>query len=1093
MLRVVAQKSAAAALKYYSEGLKREDYYSQQQEVAGKWHGKAAARLGLDGEVLPQMFAALVKNRYPLTGEKLTPRMKAGRRVGYDINFHAPKSLSVLQALMGDERITAVFREAVAETMAELEERVGTRVRKGGASGSRATGNFAWAEFVHFTARPVGVVPDPHLHVHAFTFNLTFDEVEQRWKAAELHDVVHDAPYFEAAFHARLSGKVAALGYAVERSVTGWEVAGVPDTLLHKFSSRTAQVERAARELGITDPKEKAKLGAKTRSGKRHGLAHSDLLAEWGKRLSEDEKALLSRVRFGNGPKAKPREVKPAAAVTHALEKCFAKDSVTQPHRLVAEALKYAPGCFRPEQIWRELSSRELVTRQFKGETLCTTLEVLAEEVALTGHVRQGRGKFPPTVRGRKGSIGLAGGKWTKEQRQALQSILTSTSQVIAIRGGAGVGKTTLMVEAARQIEERGQRIFAFAPSAAASRGTLREEGFANANTVAHLLTNKRLQEQTRGQVIWIDEAGLLGIRDLWQVMQIAGSSTRVILTGDSYQHAPVPRGDAFRILSKYAGLPIIEVTKIRRQQVESYKLAVKALSRGNLAEAFRRLDELGAVVEVESDAERYRLLAQDYIDLSRKRGKPPLVVSPTHAEGRLVTEAIRDAKRQAGQLRGEREFLKFENLQWDDADKKLPRNYRPGLMVQFHQNARGIVRGAMLEVTGYGPSGVVMAKDGRGRKIELPIQHPERFQVFEAGSIVIGRGDMVRITQNGTSADGRRLNNGNVYAVQKFTRSGGIVLSNGMQLDAGHGHIAHGYCQTSHSSQSKSVRDVLVAQSAKSFVASSREQFYVSVSRGKESIRIYTDDLRGLREAVGLSSTRLAGVELAGLNSKDIVAMSEALNSKQWQEVIRSRVAGAEGTRNQQLLSAQRRNLEPRQADQISWKRYVEMRRGMVGPDGKSRSKGMPSAPQKKNGGNLAQKRRSFPRPTEHTAPVAKQLKEAHARKKAEGSQADKKPEPAKQQAKKKGSSRIQRMTEKVKSSARNFRQTVMKGKAPQPKPGPKPQPGKKELKAATPEKAARQKLKRRDAEFLKERGKALVKANVKIQQAARPVAPRK
>ncbi|HRQ89840.1 MAG TPA: MobF family relaxase, partial [Bacteroidia bacterium] len=226
MLRVVAHGSAAAARQYYAEGLKREDYYSEGQEIVGKWHGKAAARLGLAGEVRPEAFAALVENRHPEAGAKLTPRLKSNRRVGYDFNFHAPKSLSVLQTLTGDDRITHVFREAVAETMSELEERVGARVRKGNARGTRTTGNFAWAEFVHFTARPVGGIPDPHLHVHGFAFNFTHDPVEERWKAAEFHDLKKEAPYSEASFHSRLAAKVRNLGYSVRRTKTGWGGAG---------------------------------------------------------------------------------------------------------------------------------------------------------------------------------------------------------------------------------------------------------------------------------------------------------------------------------------------------------------------------------------------------------------------------------------------------------------------------------------------------------------------------------------------------------------------------------------------------------------------------------------------------------------------------------------------------------------------------------------------------------------------------------------------------------------------------------------------------------------------------------------------------
>ena len=185
MLRVVAHKSAAAARQYYAEGLKREDYYTEKQEVVGNWHGKAAERMGLSENVTSEAFAALVENRHPVDGGRLTPHTKSDRIVGYDINFHAPKSLSVLYAMTLDKNVLKAFRQAVQETMTEIEEHTATRVRKRGESSNRVTGNLAWGEFVHFTARPVGGIPDPHLHVHCFAFNATFDGEEGRWKAAK--------------------------------------------------------------------------------------------------------------------------------------------------------------------------------------------------------------------------------------------------------------------------------------------------------------------------------------------------------------------------------------------------------------------------------------------------------------------------------------------------------------------------------------------------------------------------------------------------------------------------------------------------------------------------------------------------------------------------------------------------------------------------------------------------------------------------------------------------------------------------------------------------------------------------------------------
>ena len=68
MLRITQQTSADAAKQYYASA----DYYSQGQEIIGRWGGEGATRLGLEGEVLRQDFNALCKNRNPRTGEQLT-------------------------------------------------------------------------------------------------------------------------------------------------------------------------------------------------------------------------------------------------------------------------------------------------------------------------------------------------------------------------------------------------------------------------------------------------------------------------------------------------------------------------------------------------------------------------------------------------------------------------------------------------------------------------------------------------------------------------------------------------------------------------------------------------------------------------------------------------------------------------------------------------------------------------------------------------------------------------------------------------------------------------------------------------------------
>src|SRR5436190_7630100 len=122
MFRMNASRSALSAKRYFKESLDRGDYYSQGREIPGRWGGKAAEHLGLTGEVRQADFHTLCENRQPRNGLPLTERTKDNRRVGYDINFHVPKSVSIVHALTGDARILEAFQASVRDTMCQVEE-----------------------------------------------------------------------------------------------------------------------------------------------------------------------------------------------------------------------------------------------------------------------------------------------------------------------------------------------------------------------------------------------------------------------------------------------------------------------------------------------------------------------------------------------------------------------------------------------------------------------------------------------------------------------------------------------------------------------------------------------------------------------------------------------------------------------------------------------------------------------------------------------------------------------------------------------------------------------------------------------------------
>lgn len=840
MLRIIQNDSVSRAKGYYSKA----DYYSEGQELAGIWGGRGADRLGLHGEIRQQDFEALCDNLHPESGERLTPRTKSHRTVGYDFNFHVPKSVSVAYMLNRDERILDAFRESVGETMRELETDAKTRVRGKGRDEDRVSGNLVWGEFVHLTARPVDGVPDPHLHAHCFVFNQTFDQNEQRWKAVQFRDIKRDAPYFETAFYARFARRLTDLGYPIVRKGKQWDLAGVPKSLSKKFSRRTQQVEEQAEEKGIRNAHEKDKLGAKTRERKTKELSMSELRSVWRGRLSGEERVAL--LELGSHKRAVAAIDAPIQAVQHAIGHCFERNSVVPSREVLAESLRQGLGNVIPETAQAAMEDAGVIVRSYRGRMMATTPQVLKEEQAMLDYARSTRGTCAPLRPGWQ----FRPNDLNQGQQAAVRNVTESRDRVMVIKGSAGTGKTKLMREAVEAIETGGHHVFTFAPSAEASRNVLRSEGFSNATTVAELLINQNLQKEASGQVLWIDEAGLLGTRELKQVFEVAARiDARVILSGDWRQHGSVTRGAAMRLLEQEGGIRPAVVSDIMRQ-TGRYMNAVAALSQGNTDDGIEILDQLGWVEEVR-DGTLAERVAHEFVETIQKDGKVPLVVSPTHAEGNRVTQAIRKEMIRCKMLSGsEKSFARLVPLNFTEAERADQAMYEPGDIIVFQQNAPGHKKGERFVVNDVLPQGL--------------LQHASRFQVFKSESMPLAKGDRIRFTANGHDKSGKhRLNNGAIHRIKRFNVFGDIVLDNGWIVNKNHGFFSPGYVVTSHSSQGKTVDKVIIAEPADSLGAASREQFYVSVSRGRYQAKVFTDDREALSDAIGRSSPRLAAVEL--------------------------------------------------------------------------------------------------------------------------------------------------------------------------------------------------------------------------------------
>jgi len=294
----------------------------------------------------------------PATGKPLTVVTRDGRRTGWDFNFNSTKSVSIARELTGNKRIEEAHREAVKYAIGEVEKDMATRVRIGGQDDDRTTGNLVGMHVVHRTTRPNqdDHLPDMSLHSHVVVFNGVFDTVENRWKAAQIGGIKHDAPYYEALYHNRLAANLKALGYGIRRKDKAFEIEGISEELIRRFSRRTATIEEMAAVLGVKNAESKAKLGATTRLHKVE-VKEDDLTRYWRSRLSEDERAGMERLAGHKSYQSDERQ-----AVGYAIAHMFERNSVVDERRLIEAAIRHGIGCVSPEAVRAESAAQGVLS-----------------------------------------------------------------------------------------------------------------------------------------------------------------------------------------------------------------------------------------------------------------------------------------------------------------------------------------------------------------------------------------------------------------------------------------------------------------------------------------------------------------------------------------------------------------------------------------------------------------------------------------------------------------------------------------------------------------------------------------------------------
>ncbi|MGA2279601.1 MAG: MobF family relaxase [Verrucomicrobiota bacterium] len=881
MVTAKTQYKLTNAKEYFEEHLCVGDYYDEGQRVIGQWFGSGAERLGLSGKVGAEAFLRLCENLHPASGDTLTPRLntmrmdKAGgnatnRRIFYDFTFSPPKSVSVAALAGADGRILEAHAQAVRSAMREFEAFATTRVRVGKADCDRSTGNFVAAMFTHDTSRAL----DPHLHTHCVVFNATLDAAENRWKALQNYELLRARKFAENVYYHELARNLRGFGYEIRNLARGdFQIEGISEGVCECFSKRDAEIDRALAKLLADKPELaganfkalRAQLAVETRAKKQKDLSRAELRMLWDSQLNEAERAAL-RQPPKHSEKATGNRMSVGEAVQWAEDHLFDRNSVALECQLWQQALERGRGENFTIAELKEFTRRRPYIRNSERPAEVTLREVLLREMEIVQTVKDGAGNCRPLVE----HSFAANPKLDGEQRLALDTLLRSTNVVSLFRGGAGTGKSFVLRELVEQVRQSGKVVVVLAPQRQ-QVVAMEQAKFPSPTTVTNFLLKRELVE---GAVVVVDEAGQIGGRQMFELLRLARErNARVILSGDTRQHGAVEASDALLAIERYSGVRPVELHTIRRQdpalgrskkessKIKQYRKAVEVAAAGKLAESFERLDKMGAVVSC-GLGEQAGKLADEYVRLAEEKASA-VVVSQTWAEVHRVNSKVRDGLKGKGLLGANDVTVQaLDKLDLTNAQKRDKRFYPQDAVIVFNQKVRQAEPGMRGKMAGIVEVGVLVEIDGRTVTVANKVL--DKINVCLPREIPVAQGDKLHLKANRKLASGARVTNGELVAVKSVYANGNIELADGRILDKSFREFLPGYAVTSYGSQGKTVDYVLFSDSTIK-AATNAQQWYVTISRGRRGVRIFTPDKEQLRENLARSGHRPLALEFAG------------------------------------------------------------------------------------------------------------------------------------------------------------------------------------------------------------------------------------
>jgi len=474
------------------------EYFSEKGKVEGFWQGKLAEKKGLiDKEVTQQDV------------ERIAGMVKNGERLGLNITYSAPKSVSIAYAILGDQRIKEAHENAVRAANEWIEKNLAmTRQGQGGKERVQASG-VAIANYTHETSRS----HDPQLHTHAVVLNAVERSTDGQIRALEPQKIYQYQKAIDQIYKNELASKLQELGYAIEmKDKNGnFEIRGISQEVIDKFSERSQQIENAMEkiknEINTNNEYKLRDIAAIESRDKKEFLSQEQLNQKWNEKLSEIGISKDDIKQAVENAKTKTKEidkndikeyVKQACNVIHENESAFSKEKLTETalrlsmsqagnnEKVITQKdVEKAIQDLQKEKYIIDLKNGYMTTKEMQ-QTEKKIIEYINKTNGTANAIETDKEKIDTAIKEYEQKVGY---NMTNDQKQAVHHILESKDKVIGIQGDAGTGKTTVFQHVRQEMGKKGYEVRGITPTGKAADVMSREAGI-KTQTIDSFLAN---------------------------------------------------------------------------------------------------------------------------------------------------------------------------------------------------------------------------------------------------------------------------------------------------------------------------------------------------------------------------------------------------------------------------------------------------------------------------------------------------------------------------------------------------------------------------------------------------------------------------